>query len=275
MNILCDVHTHTLHSRHAYSTLEENVRAAAELGLELVGTTDHFSPMTSVGATFDAVPNLRDYQGFLNQDVLPRTWHGVSLLRGAEIDVAGIDGRLFGQGIPQPVNISGSRYADELDLCERVLSDMDYAIASVHYKGFADGATSVQVTDMYIKALEHPKVLILGHVGRSGLDFDVDALLTAARDLHKLVEINETSLTARPAGAARCRRVAERAAELGCPVSLGTDAHVATQIGVFDATNALLDEVHFPEELVASRSRETFLAAIAAAKVPPAARNPL
>ena len=33
--IKCDTHTHTLYSRHAYSTIEENVRAAAERGLEL------------------------------------------------------------------------------------------------------------------------------------------------------------------------------------------------------------------------------------------------
>ena len=35
--ILGDVHTHTLYSRHAYSTIEENVRAAAEAGLEILG----------------------------------------------------------------------------------------------------------------------------------------------------------------------------------------------------------------------------------------------
>ena len=30
VRISCDVHTHTLASRHAYSTIEENVRAAAK-----------------------------------------------------------------------------------------------------------------------------------------------------------------------------------------------------------------------------------------------------
>ena len=45
MRITCDVHTHSLYSRHAYSTVEENVRAAAEHGFELLGVTDHFSSM--------------------------------------------------------------------------------------------------------------------------------------------------------------------------------------------------------------------------------------
>ena len=34
--IKCDTHTHTLFSKHAYSTIEENVRAAAEAGMELL-----------------------------------------------------------------------------------------------------------------------------------------------------------------------------------------------------------------------------------------------
>lgn len=45
MRILCDVHTHTMYSRHAYSTMEENVREATSQGFELLGLTDHFSSM--------------------------------------------------------------------------------------------------------------------------------------------------------------------------------------------------------------------------------------
>ena len=45
IRIACDVHTHTIFSRHAYSTLEEDVRAASAKNLELLGVTDHFSCM--------------------------------------------------------------------------------------------------------------------------------------------------------------------------------------------------------------------------------------
>ena len=40
MQILCDTHTHTIFSRHAYSTIEECVRAAAERGLERKAVAD-------------------------------------------------------------------------------------------------------------------------------------------------------------------------------------------------------------------------------------------
>ena len=52
---------------------------------------------------------------------------------------------------------------------------------------------------MYLNVLAEPKVFILGHVGRSGCRSDVDAVLTAARDAHKLIEINEAQPATRSA----------------------------------------------------------------------------
>ncbi len=263
--VLCDVHTHTLYSRHSYSTLEENVRAAAEAGLELIGSADHFSAMLEPGVELAGDPELRNYQFFLNQNVWPRSWHGVTLLRAAEADIVDLDGHLFGHGYPQPTNISFGAYADVLDLDERIFLGLDYVIASVHYKGFTEDASLTQNTDMYIHALEDPKVLILGHIGRSGVEIDFDAVITAARDMHKLIELNESSLTFRSERAERCHTVAERCAELGCPVSLGSDAHISTCVGRFDAIGRMLDEIDFPPELIASRTQDTFLAALDAA----------
>ena len=41
MNIELDVHTHTVASGHAFSTLQEMVKAASEKGLKLLGITEH------------------------------------------------------------------------------------------------------------------------------------------------------------------------------------------------------------------------------------------
>ena len=41
MNVALDVHTHTVASGHAYSTLQEMVQAAADKGLKILGITDH------------------------------------------------------------------------------------------------------------------------------------------------------------------------------------------------------------------------------------------
>mgnify|MGYP000775292835 CR=1 FL=1 len=43
----CDIHTHTIFSAHAYSTIEENVYWAAERGLQAVSYTHLTLPTTS------------------------------------------------------------------------------------------------------------------------------------------------------------------------------------------------------------------------------------
>lgn len=272
----CDVHTHTIASRHAYSTVEENVRAAVERGIDLLGSTDHFSCMTARGVQPDGTgADIRDYQAFLDLVVWPRQWHGVTLLRGAEADIVDVEGALFGHGVPMPCKIPGDLYPECLDLETRVLLDCDYAIASVHVKTFCQNETPSRNAAMYVRALEHPKVLILGHIGRLGIDFELDPVIEAARDLGKLIEINNSTLCSYPAARKRCMRIAARCAELGCAVSLGTDAHISYSVGRFDEALAMLEEIHFPQELVATRSREVFLATLRAANLTPARRNPL
>lgn len=261
LNLRCDVHTHTLFSRHAYSTIEENVRAAAHAGLELLGSADHFGRMLFTD------PDLRNYQFFINQKVWPRTWHGVTLLRGVEADIVDLEGHLFGHDLPQLTSIVGKPYKNVLALDELVLSNLDYAVASVHGKEFAAGATRAQVTRAYVGALENPKVMILGHIGRSGLDFELDPILEAARDLHKLIEINAHSPLSRPASVPVCRAIAERCAELGTQISVSSDAHISCGIGDLDLAKAMLEEIDFPEDLIASRSREAFIGALADANI--------
>ena len=41
MRISIDVHNHTIASGHAFSTLQEMVKAASEKGIEYLGITDH------------------------------------------------------------------------------------------------------------------------------------------------------------------------------------------------------------------------------------------
>ena len=266
----CDVHTHTLYSRHAYSTVRENVLAARDAGLELLGVTDHFSDTLFPGTDLSH-GSLRDYQHFVNMCVWPRSWEGVRLLRGAESDIRSLDGGLFGQETEVGEDITGRPARSPSTLYDRVVASCDYVIASVHYKGFADGASVSQTTQMYLAALEQPKVLVLGHTGRAGVPFDVREVVGEAARLGKIIEINEHSLeTARREGRtwSSCRSIAEACAELGCQVAVSTDAHICSAVGRVPRALAMLEEIGFPQELVATRSAEAFLAAMEGAGLP-------
>lgn len=256
----CDVHTHTLFSYHAYSTVEENVRAAHERGLEVLGIADHFSPLVSTTGDF------RDYQHFINQSCWPRQWMGVTLLRGAEVDIVDLDGGFFSCAKDKTSGFFGEQ-REPFSLFEECTRTCDYLVASVHEKGFAAGASPERLAAMYANAARHPKVLVLGHIGRTGLPFDVDALLDVVAAEHKLVEVNEHSFDvsagANPAMEARCEAIVRACAERDIPVVLSTDAHVSFDVGRVPRALELLRRVGFPERLVATRSAEAFFEAAA------------
>ena len=84
MKIELDVHTHTIASGHAFSTLQEMAQAAAGKGLKLLGITEH-SP---------GVPGSCNPIYFRNLHVVPRQMYGIELLLGAEINILDGEGNL-------------------------------------------------------------------------------------------------------------------------------------------------------------------------------------
>lgn len=253
IKIKTDTHTHTLASGHAYSTIEENLRAGKEQGLELVGITDHFSSFFVPSTDFAC------FGFFINKKALPEVWHGVRLLFGAEVDIIDLKGNLFGHDlyIPYP-NKNGVKLTYE----EGILNRLDYLIASVHYKDFAANSTVVENTELYIKALEHENVKILGHIGRSGLEFDIDEVVKAAKSLNKMIEINEASFGHGETVRERCLKVALACAKYGTKIAVNSDAHSSFEIGKYPNTEHFLDEIDFPVELIGNRDAETFLSTI-------------
>ena len=253
IKIKTDTHTHTLASGHAYSTIEENLRAGKEQGLELVGITDHFSSFFVPSTDFAC------FGFFINKKALPEAWHGVRLLFGAEVDIVDLKGSLFGHDlyIPYP-NKNGVKLTYE----EGILNRLDYLIASVHYKDFAANSTVVENTELYIKALEHENVKILGHIGRSGLEFDIDEVVKAAKSLNKMIEINEASFGHGETVRERCLKVALACAKYGTKIAVNSDAHSSFEIGKYPNTENFLDEIDFPVELIGNRDAETFLSTI-------------
>ena len=253
-NIKCDTHTHTIYSRHAYSTIEENVRAAAENGIELLASTDHFSDML-----FPDYESLKNYQYFLCCNNWPRTWHGVTLLRGCEADIVDMNGNLYGHDIMIGISTVGEKIDPPERLQDMVFRKMDFVIASVHSKKHTIGQSIVANTEMYIKAMEHPKVFFIGHIGRAGVPFDMDEVLKRAKELNKPIEINEHSFSWEGHHQAVCREVAVKCAEMGVSICVNTDAHISCEIGNTGRAEQMLAKIGFPQELIINRDMESFL----------------
>lgn len=231
MRITVDSHTHTLVSEHAFSTLEENIRAAAKVGLELMCMTDH-------------APSLPDSPGechFINFHVLPREAEGVKLLYGAELNIMDAKGTI--------------------DLPEHILKRLDLCIASYHTMCTPAG-TIEENTSAYLGAIENPYVSIIGHPEDGNVPVDFEQLVRAAKQNHVLLEVNNSSLKAayyRKNVRENLITMLKLCREQEASISIGSDAHYSGAVGRFDEAKSLLAEVNFPERLIANTSTEKFL----------------
>ena len=77
MKLKIDLHSHTVSSGHAYSTLIENVQAAEKLGFEALATTDH-------GPSMPGAPHEYHFYNLLS---LPKRIGNVRILRGIEANI--------------------------------------------------------------------------------------------------------------------------------------------------------------------------------------------
>ncbi len=235
MKILTDLHCHTLASDHAFSTVMENVKYASEIGLEAIAITDH-------GPAMEDAPHP---DHFVCQKLLPRELYGVRILMGCEANILDKHGGL--------------------DIPDKFLKMLDIVIASIHNPLYNDFGLEDN-TCTYMGVLENPYVDIIGHSGNPKCLYDIDAVLTRAKELNKFIEINGNTFKVRPQNVELCREIALKAKKIGTGIVVNSDAHFATSIGGVDKALAMLEDIDFPEELIVNRSLATLEAAIATRK---------
>lgn len=235
MEIKTDLHCHTTASTHAFSTLLENANAAAALGLEAIAVTDHCP----------ALPDSPHPWHFEVLDELPDYVAGVRILRGCEANITDDTGRL--------------------DLADRILEMLDIVIASVHNPVYTL-VDSPDNTKTYLNVLENKYVDILGHSGNPRCRFDINAVLTRAKELGKFIEINNKTFKTRPQNVEICREIALAAKKIGVGVVVSSDAHFCGDIGRFPSAIKMLKEIGFPEELIVNRDLAALKSALAPRK---------
>ena len=226
MEYILDLHTHTIASGHAYSTIKEMAQAASQKGIELLGITDHSMTM----------PGTCHFFYFQNLRVVPKKQYGVELMFGSELNI--ID------------------YQGNVDLKRWLQKRLDYGIASIHDLCYEIG-TKEENTAALIGAMENPYVQIIGHPDNSRIPLDYESLVKAAKEHHVLLEVNNSSLkpgSPRPGARENYYTMLKLCRRYNTAVILGSDSHCAADAGCHEQAAALLAEVDFPEELVVNRS---------------------
>ena len=231
MDCKLDVHTHTLASGHAYSTLQEMVHSAAEKGLEILGITEH-AP---------GIPGTCEPIYFRNLHVVPRNLYGVRLLLGAELNILDAEGTL--------------------DLDEEYYRMLDIRIAGIHSLCWKGGTTDENTTGM-VNAIRNPWTHIISHPGDGTASLHFLPIVLAAKETRTLLEINNSSLNpVRHKDTARANNleILRLCKQYEVPVILGSDAHFSGAIAEYDLVLPLLQETDFPEALIVNDKPEFFL----------------
>ena len=191
-------HNHTTAS-DGRNTLEEIAAEADKRGWQYLGVADHSKSSFQANGLdearlekqVEAIRALNESGSFTSH-----------IFAGSEVDI-----------------LSGGK----LDFPDSVLETLDYVVASVHNGLTQDEET---MTNRIIKALEHPKVTMLGHVSgrlllkREASKMNIQKIIDAAIANHKIIELN-----ANPMRLDMDWRHWRKAAEKGLLCAINPDAH--------------------------------------------------
>jgi len=192
-----DLHVHSTWSDGA-ATIEELVEAAKKRKLKYLAITDHSKRATVA----NGLSAERLLQQWAEIDRLCRRLKAFKLLKGVEVDILE----------------SGA-----LDLPDEVLAQADWVVASIH---FGQNQPRQRITERVIGALRNPHVSAIAHPTgrlinkRKPYEIDLEAVLAAARDYGKCMELN-----AHPSRLDLDDVACAAAKRLGVPIVIATDAH--------------------------------------------------
>jgi putative hydrolase len=230
MNIIADMHTHTVSSGHGYSTINELAAEAARKGLAALAITDH-------GPALPGGPHIYHFGAMR---FIPESILGVRILRGIEANILDTGGTL--------------------DLPEHYLRKLDYVMAGLHEGCGFSGEDRIRNTEAVISAMENPLVKAISHPGNPLFPLDYQAVVAAAVRTSTALEMNNTSFSiSRKGSTPNCELLSGLIARMGAPMVIGSDAHIAQMVGEFADAVAVIEEAGVTAEQVINSSLERLL----------------
>ena len=224
---IADVHTHSVLSGHAFGTGRELAFEAAARNIKILGVTEH-GP---------GIPGTCDPIYFRNFIDAPRNLYGVEMLYGSETNVLN---------------------SGEVDLDQRHLNYLDYAIAGIHGLCYEDVGI-VKNTDNVIRCMENPKVKFISHPDENNFPLDYKALVEGAKQYHTALEVNNSSLRKpklRPGCVENYEKMLPLCMEYGVNIIVNTDSHDPSQVGDFTLAMVLLERLEMNDNLILNNDAE-------------------
>lgn len=203
-----DLHTHTIASGHAFSTIAENAAEAAKRGIKLMAVTDH-AP---------ALPGASGKLYFMCGDRCPKMIKGVRILFGVEANIIDKNGNL--------------------DLSEEILKKLDFVMAGFHIECGYEDAGIEKNTEAFIKAMQNPYVKIMSHPYTKRIKTDIVKVTEASIKHNVLLEINNSYFYGKERKNEEMwndiKTMVKILKKNGKKMLINSDAHNAFEVGQFD-----------------------------------------
>lgn len=196
-----DLHVHSKWSDGSHD-FEKLIEEARKRGYKYIAITDH-SKGLGIARGLSAERLVVEKKEI---DAINKRLRGFRLIAGIEVDI---------------------RSDGHMDLPADVLKELDIVVASIH-SGFRQNRE--QLTKRLVSAMRNPYVTIIAHptgrlIGeRDSYDIDMDEILKVAKETGTAIEIN-----AYPLRLDLNDTYAKMAKEMGIPIVISTDTHIANQ----------------------------------------------
>lgn len=236
MNIIADLHTHTIKSCTGASTLFENLSYASKKKLNTIAITDYG-------------PNIhnskRDYFDYIK--ALPGVAYNISILKGIEANVIDL-------------------HSGKLDIEEQDVQYFDWIIGSYHKVSDYDEKilSRTLLTDLFAKMATNPLINTIGHMERYACGFDIPKIISLMKEQGKVVEIGVAAFNL-PNESFQKRQlltIINTCKELSVPICIVSNAHYCDEIGKFDSVVQYLESINFPDGLIINSNKDLLISYI-------------
>lgn len=247
-DIIADMHTHTVFSKHAFSTLQENIEAACKMGMRYMVSCDHyFNDGTEIEKKNEINRIL-----YIAQRANPNP-QNVYVINSVECNLEqpmrqSLKERLNSGYIKyRPVGLHSWFLPREERSLHEILMDFCEEQKKYNYNVFVHIERELDriAHGRYGKTM-HPELMPF-----------FEEIVDYAKRNHVWLEVNEASLTQDNCGN-RERMLAwlSLARENGNPIVLGSDAHFSAEVGRFSNTVDILNSIDYPKELIMNCNKE-------------------
>ena len=230
MKIIADLHTHTIASTHAYSTVTEMAQAAADAGLYALALTDH-------GRRMPGAPGAYYFESL---GLIPKELFGVRMLKGMEANITDYEGNI--------------------DCEDSLASKLDWIVASMHTITIEGQLSLEKCTNAYLKLADNQHINAVGHSGTEVFKYDYEKVIPQLAKNGILIEINNSTFNFKKSSMSNCIDIIKICKKNNARIVVDTDAHFSTYVGRAEPALKVLKDLDFPQKLIVNGSVETMQA---------------